>query len=111
MRDTIQHDWQYHSLMLASVKDSDHFVRSCMVYSRMSIGSVIDVGSDNLTITYYYVPAAKRDYIIDSTVSNVTPRNSGAMCKALHLLSNIFNKTKRLMIYKRKRAKGGGIAS
>jgi hypothetical protein len=77
----------------------------------MSIGSVIDVGSDNLTITYYYVPAAKRDYIIDSTVSNVTPRNSGAMCKALHLLSNIFNKTKRLMIYKRKRAKGGGIAS
>lgn len=111
MRDTIQQDWQYNSLMLASVKDSDHFIRSCMVYSRMSIGSVIDVGSSSLTITYYYVPAAKRDYIVDNTVSSVTPRNSGAMCKALHLLSNIFNKTKRLMIYKRKRAKGGGIAS
>ena len=56
--DTIQHDWQYRSLMLASIKNSDHFVMSCMVYHRMEIGSIIARVGNKQTINYYYVPAA-----------------------------------------------------
>jgi hypothetical protein len=66
MSDTIQQDWQYNSLMLASVKDSDHFIRSCMVYSRMAIKSFFAVTDNAFTITYYYIPAAMQGNTIQS---------------------------------------------
>ena len=97
MSNTIQHDWQYNTLMLASIKDSDHFNRSCMVYRRMQISAVVDVGNDKQTISYYYVPALKQYNTIDNAVSNIAPPKRGAIGKALDLLSNVFNKTKGLI--------------
>ena len=56
MSDTIQTHWQYRTLMLASIKDSDHFTRSCIVYPRMQIKSFFAVAGNKATLTYCYMP-------------------------------------------------------
>jgi len=88
MSNTIQTHWQYRALMYASIKDSDHFTKSCVVYPRMQIKSFFAVTGNEFTMTYYYIPATDKEY----NSSDFLHEKEGVM--PCEWINKLINKTK-----------------
>ena len=91
MSNTIQHDYQYKGLMYVSIAESKHFNDEAII-NGMRILSLKWDSVDSDSVEYVLLPAANKSELIYHK-----PPKRGAIGKALGLLFNIFNKTKRLI--------------